>query len=84
LTERGLRVPQDVAVVGFDDIEDGRFSGVWLTTISPDKQAIARLAVDALAQRPAPSPSAPPTPEPRRTRPGFRLVVRESTARRTP
>jgi DNA-binding LacI/PurR family transcriptional regulator len=84
LTERGLRVPQDVAVVGFDDIEDGRFSGVSLTTISPDKQAIARLAVDGLVQQLAGSPSGPPAAEPRRARPGFRLVVRESTARRTP
>jgi DNA-binding LacI/PurR family transcriptional regulator len=84
LTERGLRVAQDVAVVGFDDIEEGRFGRVSLTTISPDKQAIARLAVDGLVQRLARSPSGPPAAEPRRARPGFRLVVRESTARRTP
>ena len=36
LLTRGLRVPQDVAVIGFDDIEDGRFSTPTLTTIAPD------------------------------------------------
>ncbi|WP_405009623.1 LacI family DNA-binding transcriptional regulator [Kitasatospora sp. NBC_01539] len=75
LTERGLRIPEDVAVAGFDDIEDGRFAAVPLTTISPDKQAIARLAVDRLVARlTGLSPA-----EPRRERPGYRLVVRGST-----
>ncbi|MEU1896301.1 LacI family DNA-binding transcriptional regulator [Streptomyces pristinaespiralis] len=77
LTERGLTVPGDVAVVGFDDIEEGRYGATTLTTISPDKEAIARLAVDSLVERLAGGT----TPEPRRQRPGYRLVVRESTAR---
>ncbi len=49
--ERGLRVPQDVAVVGFDDIEDGRFSHPTLTTVSPDKGQIAARALQCLADR---------------------------------
>ncbi|MFE2375315.1 LacI family DNA-binding transcriptional regulator [Streptomyces sp. NPDC059398] len=48
LSERGLRVPWDVAVVGFDDIAEGRFGAVTLTTVSPDKQSIARLAVESV------------------------------------
>jgi DNA-binding LacI/PurR family transcriptional regulator len=44
----GLRVPEDVALAGFDDIEDGRYSTPTLTTVSPDKEHIARVAVDLL------------------------------------
>lgn len=51
LAETGLRVPDDVAVIGIDDIEDGRFTTPSLTTISPDKSAIARASVDLLALR---------------------------------
>jgi DNA-binding LacI/PurR family transcriptional regulator len=76
LHERGLRVPDDVAVVGFDDIEDGRFSTPALTTISPDKVGIARLALDCLTRRIA-DPGAPDQD----LVAGHRLVVRESTGR---
>jgi DNA-binding LacI/PurR family transcriptional regulator len=51
LRDRGLRVPEDVAVVGFDDIEDGRYSVPTLTTIAPDKHQIARMALECLADR---------------------------------
>ncbi|MFG3039797.1 LacI family DNA-binding transcriptional regulator [Streptomyces sp. NPDC048330] len=75
LTERGLRVPEDIAVVGFDDIEESRFGATTLTTVAPDKPAIARHAVDRLVERLAGGAVS----EPRRIRPGYRLVVREST-----
>lgn len=48
---RGLRVPEDVAVIGYDDIEDGRYGRPTISTISPDKQAIARTAVERLVLR---------------------------------
>ena len=38
-------------MVGFDDIEESRYSCPSLTTISPDKAAIAREAVRRLAAR---------------------------------
>jgi DNA-binding LacI/PurR family transcriptional regulator len=51
LLTRGVRVPEDVAVAGFDDIEAGRYNTPSLTTISPDKTTIAQLAVDRLIAR---------------------------------
>jgi DNA-binding LacI/PurR family transcriptional regulator len=82
LLERGLDVPGDVAVVGFDDIEDGRFSTPTLSTISPDTGRIAQLAVDLLAERlgePGPGAEGGGPPPPRELRVGHRLVAREST-----
>ncbi|ACQ79153.1 transcriptional regulator, LacI family [Beutenbergia cavernae DSM 12333] len=75
LATAGVRVPDDVAVVGFDDVEDGRFSTPTLTTVAPDKAQIARLAVERLRLRMAgdTSPGATIVAD-------HRLVVRESTA----
>ncbi|AJE81415.1 MULTISPECIES: LacI family DNA-binding transcriptional regulator [Streptomyces] len=76
LHERGLRVPWDVAVVGFDDIAEGRFGAVTLTTVSPDKRAIARLAVESLL-RTLKNPQA--SPQGRELTAEFELIEREST-----
>jgi DNA-binding LacI/PurR family transcriptional regulator len=48
LSEAGKRVPEEVAVIGFDDIEEGKYSTPSLTTVAPDKSAIATLALDLL------------------------------------
>ncbi|MFD2795000.1 LacI family DNA-binding transcriptional regulator [Promicromonospora vindobonensis] len=76
LHDAGVSVPEQVAVVGFDDIEDGRYGRPSLTTVSPDKAAIADAAMDALARRIGGDDS-----EPRRVLAPHRLVERESTRR---
>jgi DNA-binding LacI/PurR family transcriptional regulator len=81
---RGLEVPGDLALVGFDDIEDGRFATPSLTTVSPDKAAIARRAVDCLVDRLDGGPDQRRRPA-RSVVVGHRLLVRESTTgRRAP
>jgi DNA-binding LacI/PurR family transcriptional regulator len=51
LRHRGIRVPADVAVVGFDDIEEGGPTTPSLTTIAPDLELLAEHAVDSLVRR---------------------------------
>ena len=75
LARRGIRVPEDVAVMGFDDIEEGRFSSPTLSTISQDKLRIARTAVELLAERIG-SRSAEPA---RDVTVPFELLARQST-----
>ena len=77
LLERGIDVPGEVAVIGFDDIEDGRFATPTLSTIAPDTPRIAQLAVDLLAERLGDGPAA--TGPPRELHVDHRLVAREST-----
>jgi LacI family repressor for deo operon, udp, cdd, tsx, nupC, and nupG len=74
LYEQGLRVPSDISVIGFDDIEEARFATPSLSSIRPDKTRIATEAVDMLLQR----MQAPET-TPRDVRVGYELIVRESS-----
>jgi DNA-binding LacI/PurR family transcriptional regulator len=51
LSVSGVSVPSEVAIVGFDDVEDGRFSTPSLSSISPDKTFIAAKAIELMAAR---------------------------------
>ena len=79
LYEARYHVPEGVAVVGFDDIEAGRFATPSLTTIAPDKEKIASIAVSFLLGR----INGTRTSQPERVEVPFRLIVRESTGGRS-
>ncbi len=51
LQERGLTVPDDVAITGWDNISMAAFTYPSLTTIAPDTRALATVALDMLEER---------------------------------
>jgi DNA-binding LacI/PurR family transcriptional regulator len=69
--QRGLRVPEDIAIVGFDDIAGAAHSAPSLTTIAIDKEALGRRGVELLLEE---SPAASELSLP------VRLIARGSTA----
>jgi DNA-binding LacI/PurR family transcriptional regulator len=78
LQTRGVRVPEDVAVVGFDDIEDSRYATPALSTISPGREEIAARAVDLLIER---IEGPDDVDAPAQIEVGFSLVIRASSGR---
>ncbi|OTA26587.1 LacI family transcriptional regulator [Alloscardovia macacae] len=51
LASRGVRIPEDVAIVGFDNVPEAQYSNPTLTTINPHVDDFARAAVDFLIER---------------------------------
>jgi DNA-binding LacI/PurR family transcriptional regulator len=72
--DAGLRVPEDIAVIGIDDVEEGRFSRPTLSTISLDTPFIARESVRRIIAR-IEDPALPAT----EIVAPHKLLVREST-----
>lgn len=75
LAERGLRVPHDISVVGFDDLPESRWAAPALTTV---RQPLAEMAATAL--RLLVRMMDGERPEGTRTELSTRLVERASTA----
>lgn len=72
---RGVRVPQDVAVAGFDDIDEARFASPSLTTVSPGMDEIAERSIALLLDRIAGRETADRGVH---VEAGFELKIRES------
>lgn len=51
ITEKGLSVPQDISVIGYDNIHNSRFYAPPLTTIHQSKARVGRMALDILLER---------------------------------
>ena len=49
--ESGVHVPDDLSIVGFDDIELSAYTSPPLTTVAQPKERIGALAVDMLLER---------------------------------
>lgn len=75
LHDRGVRVPDDIAVMGWDDIEEAAYSIPTLSTVTPDKVEIAaRAMAGLLANLETGAAGAQEVTCP------FQLTIRESTA----
>jgi len=77
LARAGRRVPDDVAVIGFDNIGDGRFSTPSLSSVDPGREEIAETAVAMLVERIEAGPQ--DVRPPRLHKAAFHIVAREST-----
>ena len=72
--EAGARVPQDVSVVGFDDIPEAGYLNPALTTIRQDFQAVGQRAIDLVTATLNGTPTNVPLLPPE-------LIIRNSTQR---
>lgn len=80
LTEAGVRVPQDVAITGFDGVEDGRYLAPGLTSVTIDVHEAADTCLKLLIDRIEWGTEHPPAP--RTIDLGYRVEARGSGERR--
>jgi LacI family transcriptional regulator len=74
--KHNLRVPEDLAIVGMDNIQYAEYAAVPLTTVNYAAETVTRMAVDRLMRLIA---AGDLLPEPRVTQIDPDLVVRDST-----
>jgi len=51
LADQGIAVPDDVAIIGYDNLADGQFTTPTLTTVDPSPARLARAALELLTER---------------------------------
>jgi DNA-binding LacI/PurR family transcriptional regulator len=51
IVEEGVKIPEDIALVGFNDIEFTSTKGIELTTVGQKKYEMGALAVKTLVER---------------------------------
>jgi DNA-binding LacI/PurR family transcriptional regulator len=67
----GMKIPHDIAIVGFDDIAAAAAAIPPLSTIHVDKEALGRAGVELLLNKPDENPSQITVP--------VQMIVRESS-----
>lgn len=75
ITEKGLQVPQDISVIGYDNIHSSRFFAPPLTTVHQSKIRLGEMALELLLER-IQNPDAEKSPKVLEFHP--ELVVRKS------
>lgn len=73
----GLKVPDDVAVMGFDNTQESLYAMVPISTVSPDQEWIARTAIEFCLDRVTGG-----TSNPRVAMGPWQIIERASTRRR--
>jgi LacI family transcriptional regulator len=76
--DNGISVPEQLSIVGYDNIEFGRFSHTSLTTVRNDGATLAKAAVSRLMQL---MEADPKLPEPTLNLLHGELIIGESTSR---
>lgn len=51
ITEKGMQVPQDISVIGYDNIHSSRFFAPPLTTVNQSKVRLGKMALELLFER---------------------------------
>jgi len=77
-TDHGVKIPDEVGVVGWDDIEEAAYATPSLSSVRPDKATIAEMAVERLLSQIAGQPV-----DALEITCGHQLVLRESSTGRT-
>ncbi len=81
--QRGMRIPEDLAIVGFDNMPESAFFYPPLTTIQQDQQVVGKVAVEETIYMIESGREAVVLPEPKSVKLAPTLVVRQSSSRLT-